>query len=114
MKKHITAEAIQQYAATSNDKAAIHLNVEAAAKAGYKRTVAHGMYIMGLAQSLYLTDHPTQWITTYSMKFHNPLLVDTVAIFEYEVCDGNIHVIVAIEFSEVIASGTFSVKEGSK
>ncbi|OAB44716.1 MaoC family dehydratase [Paenibacillus glacialis] len=113
MNKHITAEAIQQYAVVSKDTSAIHLNVEAAVKVGYKRPVAHGMYIMGLAQSLYLTEHPSQWITTYSMKFQKPLLVDTVAIFDFEVCDGNIDVTVAIESGEVIASGTFSVKERS-
>ncbi len=114
MKKHITAEAIQQYAATSKDTSAIHLNVEAAAKAGFKRPVAHGMYIMGLAQSLYLTEHPSQWITTYSMKFQKPLLVDTVVIFDFEVCDGHIQVTVAIESGEVIASGAFTVEERSK
>ncbi|WP_438350736.1 MaoC family dehydratase [Paenibacillus sp. FA6] len=111
MKKQITADAIQQYAIASKDTAAIHLNVEAAVKAGYKRPVAHGMYIMGLAQSLYLTKHPSQWITTYHMKFQKPLLVDTVANFDFEVCDDHIHVNVAVESGDVIASGTFSVKE---
>lgn len=111
MKKRITAEAIQRYATASKDTSAIHLNVKAAVDAGYKRPVAHGMYIMGLAQSLYLTEHPSQWITTYSMKFQKPLLVDTVANFEFEVCDGHILVTVAVESGEVIASGSFSVKE---
>jgi len=114
MKKHITAEAIQQYAATSKDTAAIHLNIEAAAKVGFKRPVAHGMYIMGLAQSLYLIEHPSQWITTYSMKFQKPLLIDTVAIFHFEVSNSDILVTVEIETGEVIASGTFTVEERAK
>lgn len=113
MIKHITADAIRHYAAASKDTAAIHLNVEAAAKAGYKRPLVHGMYIMGLAQSLYLAEHPTQWITTYSMKFQKPLVVDTVAFFDYEVCNDDIHVTVTIESGEVIAAGAFSVRERS-
>ncbi|OAB40445.1 MaoC family dehydratase [Paenibacillus antarcticus] len=114
MKKRITSYDIQQYAAISKDTATIHLNIEAAARAGFKRPVAHGMYIMGLAQSLYLIEHPSQWITTYSMKFQKPLLIDTVAMFNFEVCDGNINVNVVIESGEVIASGTFTVEERAK
>ncbi|NIK76848.1 acyl dehydratase [Paenibacillus castaneae] len=111
MKKTITAEAIQRYAAASKDTAAIHLDVEAAVNAGYERPIAHGMYIMGLAQSIYLTEHPLQWITAYSMKFQKALFVDSVAIFDYEVDDDRIHMTVGLESGEVIASGTFSVKE---
>ncbi|WP_052092073.1 MaoC family dehydratase [Paenibacillus sp. FSL H7-0357] len=111
IKKRITAEAVRQYGAVSKDTAAIHLNAEAAVKAGYKRPIAHGMYIMGLAQSLYLTDHPAQWITTYSMKFHKPLVVDTDVVFHFEPSDGHIEVKVTLESGDVIASGTFSVKE---
>jgi 3-hydroxybutyryl-CoA dehydratase len=111
MKKRITAEAIQQYAAASKDTAAIHLDAEAATKAGFKRPIAHGMYIMGLAQSLYIAEHPTQWITQYDMKFQKPLLVDVVVIFDFEASDGNVQVTVTAETGEVIASGTFSVKE---
>ncbi|GGH21054.1 MaoC family dehydratase [Paenibacillus segetis] len=111
MKKIISAETIRKYAEISKDTAAIHLDEEAAVKAGYKRPIAHGMYIMGLAQSLYLAQHPTQWITTYRMKFLQPLLVDTVAIFHFEINEGDIEVTVRGESGEMIASGTFSVKE---
>ncbi|MCR8656465.1 MaoC family dehydratase [Paenibacillus endoradicis] len=111
MKKLITSKAIKQYAAVSKDNADIHLNAEIAMKTGYKRPIAHGMYVMGLAQSIYLINHPTKWITNYSMKFQEPLLVDTVVIFEYKECNGEIVVIVSIESGEVIASGALSVKE---
>lgn len=112
MKKQITIAHVQQYAAVSKDTAAIHLNIEAAAKAGYKRPIVHGMYIMGIAQSLYLKDHPTHWVKTCCMKFINPLLTDTLASFHFDVCLDHIHVTVTTEQGEIIAKGTFSVKEG--
>lgn len=112
MKKCITTEAIRQYAAASQDTAAIHLDMDAAAKAGFKRPIAHGMYLMGLAQSIYIAKHPGLWIKQYDMKFHKPILVDTVARFDFE-ADGdcNIKVTVTAEDGDVIASGAFSVKE---
>ncbi|MDQ0088988.1 acyl dehydratase [Paenibacillus anaericanus] len=111
MNKRITAAAIRQYADVSKDTAAIHLNAEDAAKVGYKQPIAHGMYIMGLAQSMYLNEHPSQWISSYSMKFQKPLLVDSIAIFDFEVCDSTIQVTITVESGEVIALGDFSVKE---
>lgn len=112
MKKCISAEDILKYATSSQDTAAIHLNDEAAAKAGYNRPIVHGMYMMGLAQSLYLAEHQSQWITTYSMKFQKPVLVDSIITFDYESCEDKIQVTIAFETGEVIAVGTFSVKEG--
>ncbi|WP_391119018.1 MaoC family dehydratase [Psychrobacillus sp. L3] len=111
MNKLVTTGAIKRYAAISKDNAAIHIDNKAAAKAGYNRPIAHGMYIMGLAQSLYLADHPTKWITEYKMKFQKPLFVDTVAIFYFVSSDCNIEVTVTAETGEVIALGSFSVKE---
>ncbi|WIV17504.1 MaoC family dehydratase [Paenibacillus polygoni] len=111
MKKQITTALVQQYAAASKDRAAIHLNEEAAARAGYKRPIVHGMYIMGIAQSLYLAEHPAQWIKTCNMKFINPLLTDAVASFHFEDCVDQIDITVTAETGEVIAKGTFSVEE---
>ncbi|SDE59217.1 MaoC like domain-containing protein [Fontibacillus panacisegetis] len=111
MRKCITAEAIQQYAEASKDRADIHLNAEAAAKAGFRRPIAHGMYIMGLAQSMYLSENPMKWITAYSMKFEKPLLVETVVIFDFKESNDNVLVTVTAETEEVIASGIFSTKE---
>jgi len=68
---------------------------------------------MGLAQSIYLTENPTKWITMYQMKFEKPLLIDTVASFDFEIRDGNIAVVITVDSGEVIASGTLSVKERS-
>ncbi|TQR17732.1 MaoC family dehydratase [Psychrobacillus soli] len=111
MKKHITVEAIEKYAAVSKDKAAIHLDVDAARKAGFERPLAHGMYIMGLAQSLYIEEHLTQWVTAYNMKFQKPLLVDTVATFNFERVEDSVEVTVTTETGDKIAAGTFLVKE---
>ncbi|MEC0240272.1 MaoC family dehydratase [Paenibacillus dokdonensis] len=111
MKKRITYEAIRKYSAASKDMADIHLDTEAAAMAGFKRPIVHGMYIMGLAQSLYLREHPAQWITTFDMKFQKPLLVDSVVSFDFVDSDGHIHVTVTDETGEVAASGILSVKE---
>ena len=109
--KHITTEAIRKYAAASQDMAAIHLETNAATKAGFERPIVHGMYLMGLAQSIYITEHPTQWITQYEMKFHQPILVETEVIFDFEDSDCTIKVTVTTEKGDVMASGTFSVKE---
>lgn len=111
MNQMITMEDIRNYAAASKDNAAIHLEPEAAAAAGYPRPVAHGMYIMGLAQSLYLKEHPKLWITDCSMKFQKPLVVETMAYFKYESIEEQISVSVTLEMGEVIATGRFRVKE---
>lgn len=111
MKKCITNEAIRQYAITSKDAAGIHLNVEAAVSAGLKRPIAHGMYIMGLAQSEYVREHPEHWIAAYELKFLKPVFINSKVNFEFEVAKDYIVVNVSGEDGECIASGTMSVKE---
>ncbi|MNI55824.1 MaoC like domain protein [compost metagenome] len=111
MKKRITADVIRQYAEVSKDQAAIHLNADVAAKAGFRRPIAHGMYIMGVAQSIYLSRHPVKWITEYSMRFEKPLLVETVVSFEFDECEDRVILTVVTENGEVIATGNFSTKE---
>jgi acyl dehydratase len=111
MRKCITAEAIRLYAAASQDLDAIHLDEDAAAKAGFKRPIAHGMYLMGLAQSLYIEEHQAQWITQYEMKFHQPVEVDNVVMFDYADDDALVKVTLTTEAGDVIATGAFSVKE---
>ncbi|WP_340007343.1 MaoC family dehydratase [Paenibacillus sp. FSL K6-0276] len=111
MKKCITVEAIRQYAVASQDLAAIHLDEDAAAKAGFKRPIAHGMYLMGLAQSLYIAEHRAQWITEYEMKFHQPVEVDNVVIFDFAEDDCPVKVTLTTEAGDLIATGAFSVKE---
>lgn len=114
MRKQITAAAIREYADLTRDHASIHLQDEAARQAGYQAPIAHGMYLMGLAQSIYLTEHRTNWIQSYSMKFHRPLVQGAMACFAYKVRNGEIQVTVTEEDEdgEVIAEGVFSVKEG--
>ncbi|MNO92880.1 bifunctional aldehyde dehydrogenase/enoyl-CoA hydratase [compost metagenome] len=111
MRKCITADAIRKYAAASQDLAAIHLDRVAAAEAGFKRPIAHGMYLMGLAQSLYIAEHRTQWITQYEMKFHQPVEVDHAVMFDFTNDGCDVKVTLTTEAGEVIASGAFSVKE---
>ncbi len=111
MKKHITVEAIEKYAIASKDRAAIHLDVDAARAAGFDQPLVHGMYVMGLAQSLYIEEHPRQWITAYKMKFQKPLFVDTVAFFNFERVKDSVEVAVTTETGDKIAVGTFLVKE---
>ncbi|MFJ7972703.1 MaoC family dehydratase [Psychrobacillus sp. NPDC096389] len=111
MKKHITVEAIEKYAAVSKDKAAIHLDVDAARAAGFDQPLVHGIYVMGLAQSLFMEGHPKQWITAYKMKFQKPLLVDTIAVFNFERVKDSVGVTVTKENGDKIAVGTFLVKE---
>jgi len=112
LKRRITAEAIRQYALVSKDDSPIHLNADAAASAGFKRPIAHGMYIMGLAQSLYIREHPQQWITAYALKFINPLYVDSDVVFDFTETNGEICVTVTREDGELIASGILTAKEG--
>ena len=109
--KRITTEAVRKYASASQDLAAIHLDKAAAAEAGFQRPIVHGMYLMGLAQSIYIAKHPALWITQYEMKFQKPILVDTIAIFDFEDSECNIKVTVTTEEGDIIASGTFSVEE---
>jgi len=115
MKIRITAEAVQQYAFASKDMAAIHLDSDAAAEAGYERPIVHGMFLMGLAQSLYISEHQTAWITSCAMRFHSPLFVDSAATFDFGATynGDDIRVTVMAESGETIASGRLTVREGT-
>lgn len=111
----ITAEMIRQYSAASGDTASIHLDNDAALQAGFDRPISHGMLIMGLAQSYYLSKFPAHWITSYDMKFVSPLEEDTEVSFDFSESGddaGGIRVTVVTANGEMIASGTLFVKEG--
>ncbi|GIP23362.1 MaoC family dehydratase [Paenibacillus sp. J22TS3] len=112
MRKQITAEGIRRYAVASKDMADIHLDDEAAQRAGYKRPIAHGMYIMGLAQSIYAKEHKEKWIQSCGMRFQKPLPIDTAVNFVYEEQGGSVLVTVTAEDGGRIATGTLTVKEG--
>lgn len=109
MKIKITAEAIRLFAAASGDTAAFHTDPEAAKAAGFQRPVAHGMYIMGIAHSMYLSEHGEQWIKSSRMTFVKPTLADTEAQFAFHYIDNEIQVTVTGENGEMLASGSFSI-----
>lgn len=111
MKKFITAEDIRKYANVSKDTAAIHINPDTAMDAGFERPIVHGMYLMGLAQSFYLKAHPNQWIMQYEMLFKQAILVDQEARFQFEKQGNLVQVTISSREQEVIALGTFNVKE---
>ncbi|QAY65832.1 MaoC family dehydratase [Paenibacillus protaetiae] len=112
MKKKITVEAIRHYADASKDPAAIHIDPDAARKAGFERPIAQGMYIMGLAHSMYLSSNPAQWIKSARMTFLSPLLSETAVHFKFESMGVDIEVTVTGENGEVAARGCFSVEGG--
>lgn len=108
----IKAENVIQYANVSQDEAPIHRDAEAAALAGFDRPIAHGMYLMGLAQSLYLAKHHNQWVIRCSMRFIKPVYVDSDVSFHYEVQGDRIKVDVMTDAGIKAAIGDFTVKEG--
>ncbi|WP_018750631.1 MaoC family dehydratase [Paenibacillus sanguinis] len=107
----ITEEALRQYAAASGDVSALHLEPDAAKQAGFERPIAHGMYIMGLAHSLYLSQHPASWIKSSQMTFIRPLLVDTTAYFAYASVDDKVELHVTEEGGDLVARGYLIVRE---
>lgn len=111
MQKKITAKAIQHYAIVSQDQAGIHLDVEVAIQCGYEYPIAHGMYMMGLAQSFYIAEHPNQWITTYTMIFSKPILVDSTVTFHFDMGGNQVDVQVLSASQDLLLSGNFIVKE---
>lgn len=114
MKKTITAKQVLQYAQVSNDMAAIHINAEAAKQAGFERPIVHGMYLMGLAQSMYLKKQPMKWIVRYDMRFQQSLLIDEDVTFRYVAKDNQIEVVILTNNNDIIALGFFEVKELEK
>ncbi|MGX9134276.1 MaoC family dehydratase [Rummeliibacillus sp. JY-2-4R] len=111
MKKFISSEEIKHYAKVSNDNASIHIDQSAAQKLGFDRPIAHGMYLMGLAQSLYLQTHPNIWIEQYEMRFQQSLLVDQDVEFHFEIQGNHVQVQLSTATQQKIALGTLYVKE---
>lgn len=111
MKKTITREDVLRYAEASNDKAAIHIDDHFAKKSGFNRPIVHGMYLMGVAQSIYLKEHPTSWIYDYFIKFQQPLLVDEEVVFQFDKKEDWIEVSIQTNDARFIAVGHFKVKE---
>lgn len=113
MKMEITEADIRHYASVTKDEAAIHLDAAAAKKAGYDAPIAHGMYIMGLAQSLYMKEHRSHWIQSMDMRFEQPCVQGSAVYFRYNTMNhGQIQVTVTSDHEEIIAKGSFGIAEG--
>jgi acyl dehydratase len=111
MKKTVTAKQVQYYAQVSKDDAAIHIHAEAAKQSGFERPIVHGMYLMGLAQSLYIKEHPLKWVVRYDMRFQKPLLIDEEVTFRFIEKHNTIEVSLLTNNNDLIALGFFDVKE---
>jgi 3-hydroxybutyryl-CoA dehydratase len=74
--KIITSEMVLQYANVSGDYNPIHLNREAAIKAGFQGEIVHGMLTMGMSATLlfpFLKDG--YYVSEHETKFIAPMLV---------------------------------------
>lgn len=113
MRIEISEADIRHYASVTRDEAAIHLDSEAARTAGFEAPIAHGMYIMGLAQSLYLKEHRSHWIQSIKMRFEQPCIQGSTVYFRYNAWKHDqIRLTVLSEHGEIIAKGSFSVVQG--
>ncbi|AIQ30616.1 hypothetical protein P40081_22440 [Paenibacillus sp. FSL P4-0081] len=113
MRIRISEADIRQYAAVTKDEAAIHLNAAAAREAGYEAPIAHGMYIMGLAQSLYMKEHLSHWIQSITMRFEKPCVQGSAVCFRYnDLKHDQIQVTVVTDHGDIIAKGSFGVVKG--
>ncbi|ALX47530.1 MaoC family dehydratase [Lentibacillus amyloliquefaciens] len=110
-KRKITREAVQHYANVSKDKASIHIQEIEDNKSSTKKAIAHGAYIMGLAQSLYSMKHTGQWAKSCMMTFHNPVYVDSNVWFDFVEKKDCIEIFVSGEDSELLAKGVLDVAE---
>jgi len=90
MNRKITNEQIKQYANVSQDFSPIHFPDER----NNHQPIAHGMYIMGLAQSIFLEEHPDYWIVDYEMKFIQPIIVESTITFQFTQRDLDVSVVV--------------------
>lgn len=90
MKRIITNEQIMRYAEVSQDFAPIHFS----GRPDGNEPIAHGMYVMGLAQSLFLREHPGYWVTDYEMKFFQPIVVPSTVSFQFKQKDADVSILV--------------------
>ncbi|OWA37431.1 hypothetical protein B9G55_05085 [Saccharibacillus sp. O16] len=101
MRMKVTQAAIDRFAAASEDHAALHKPKE------NKRSIAHGMYIMGAALSMYTKLQPKRWIRCYEMQFVSPVYAETEICMVYNETQSGIEVIVTSEYGETVARGVF-------
>jgi|GEM_PF-5326725 len=78
----VTAELIRRYGEVSGDRQAIHLDREAAVRAGYPGVLMHGMYGLGLAAAKLASRLPAgSYIEQLQARFAAPLFAgETLAL----------------------------------
>jgi acyl dehydratase len=107
MHKKITDEQIMHYAEVSGDFAAIHFPGRTDGNA----PIVHGMYVMGLAQSLFLQEHPGYWIADYEMKFIRQIAVHSTVSFQFEQKDADVSLFVFGEDGRVCVKGKMKLQK---
>ena len=68
IKKHVTQDQVERYAAASGDLNPIHLDHEFAATSHFGRTIAHGMMIAAAISEMMTTAFEMAWAETGKMK----------------------------------------------
>ena len=68
IKKHVTQDRIERYAAASGDLNPIHLDHEFAATSQFGRTIAHGMMIAAAISEMMAAAFEIAWAETGQMK----------------------------------------------
>ena len=76
VKRLITQERIEQYAAASGDFNPIHVNHEFAARSQFGSTIAHGMMIAATISEMMVVAFPESWPSSGRLKlrFRAPVL----------------------------------------
>ena len=76
VRRLITQERIEQYAAASGDFNPIHVNREFAARSQFGSTIAHGMMIAATISEMMASAFPEPWATSGRLKlrFRAPVL----------------------------------------
>lgn len=96
-------ERIRAYAMASNDLNPLHLDPEAARRAGFDDVIAHGMLIYGLALSKLRRETGAETITTSRVRFAAPVPVGCALSLEYSLTGES------AEFRVVDASGDVKI-----
>lgn len=109
-KSSITIGEVIRYAEVSNDFAAIHFTE----RADGKKPIVHGMYVMGIAQSLFLKECAGYWITDYEMTFLRPVMVNDSISFHFEQAKSKVTVYVYQAHGQLCVKGSMIIQEISR
>src|SRR5699024_1275026 len=109
-KSSITIGEVIRYAGVSNDFAAIHLTE----RADGKKPIVHGMYVMGIAQSLFLKECAGYWIRDYEMTCLRPVMVNDSISFHLEQSKSKVTVYVYQAQGQLCVKGSMIIQEFSR